>query len=58
MKQILGNSQVTTIAGLALAGLIVAQQLLQEGVTDWWRIALAVGIAVLGRVSADDKKDA
>jgi hypothetical protein len=56
MKSILGNSPITTIAGFILAGLLVAQQMLQEGVTDWWRIALAVGIAILGRVSADDNK--
>jgi hypothetical protein len=56
MKSILGNSPITTIAGFILAGLLVAQQMLQEGVTDWWRIALAVGIAILGRVSADDQK--
>jgi hypothetical protein len=54
MKQIfLGKNPLTTIAGYLLAGLVAAKQLLSEGTTEWYNIALAVGIAILGRVAAD-----
>lgn len=55
MKKIFGESWHTTVAGFILAGLIVAEQMIQEGVMNPWRIGLAVGIAILGRVAGDAK---
>lgn len=54
-QKILGDSPISTIAGFLLAGFVVAQDLLQQGVTDWWRIGLAVGIAIFGRIAGDAK---
>jgi ABC-type enterochelin transport system permease subunit len=56
MKKIFGDSWHTTLAGLLLAGLLVAQDLIDKGVTSRWTIAIAVAIAVLGRVAGDEKK--
>lgn len=53
MKFILGSNPLTSIAGYIVAGLLVAQQLLTAGETSWLKIGIAVGIAVLGRVSGD-----
>lgn len=50
---ILGKSPFTSIAGYIVAGLMVAQELLGKGETSYWKIGIAVAIAVLGRVSAD-----
>jgi hypothetical protein len=55
MKQIFGENWHTSLAGYLLAGLMVAEQMVSEGVVNPWRIALAVGIAVLGRVAGDSK---
>ena len=56
MKKIFGDSWHTSLAGLLLAGLLVAQDLINTGVTSRWKIAIAVTIAVLGRVAGDEKK--
>lgn len=56
MKQIFGESWQTTLAGYVLAGLLVAQDLIDTGETSWWKIAISVAIAVLGRVAGDEKK--
>ena len=57
MKKIfLGGSPVSSIAGYALAGLMVAQELMDKGITSWGKIGLAVGVAVLGRIVADNKE--
>jgi hypothetical protein len=56
MKKIFGESWHTTLAGLLVAGLMVAQDLINSGVTSPWKIALAVAIVVLGRVAGDEKK--
>lgn len=53
MKTILGNSPITTIVGLALAGLTAAQTLLQQGQTNYYQIGMAALMAILGRVAAD-----
>ena len=53
MKFLLGSNPLTSIAGYAVAGLLVAQQLLDKGETNWVKIGIAIGIAVLGRVSGD-----
>lgn len=61
MKKIfLGASPVSSIAGYALAGLMVAQELTEKGITNWVKIALAVAVAVLGRIVSDsqEKKEA
>jgi len=58
MKKILGESWHTTLAGLLVAGLMVAQDLINQGVTSPWKIALAVAIVVLGRVAGDESKKA
>ena len=56
MKTLFGESWHTTVSGLVLAGLTVAQDLINTGVTSPWKIAIAVAIAVLGRVAGDEKK--
>lgn len=54
MKSIfLGSNPVTSIIGYIVAGLTVAQDLIQQGETSAWKIALAVALAVLGRVASD-----
>lgn len=55
MKNILGSNPVTSIAGFIVAGLMVAQTLMVAGETNWLKIGIAVGIAVLGRVSGDSQ---
>jgi hypothetical protein len=55
IKTIFGSSPYTTIAGYIVAGLMIAQTMIESGVTNPWRIALAVGIAILGRVAGDEK---
>ena len=56
MKKILGESWHTSLAGYVLAGLMVAQDLIQKGETSEWTIGLAVAIAVLGRLAGDETK--
>lgn len=53
MKILLGGNPLTSIAGYLVAGLVVAQNYLDKGETNWWKIGIAVGIAILGRLSAD-----
>lgn len=53
MKTLLGNSPVTTIVGLALAGLTTADALLKTGSTNYIQIGVAALMAILGRVAAD-----
>ena len=53
MKKILGSNPFTSAAGYLVAGLMVAQTLLEAGETNWLKISIAVAIAILGRISAD-----
>lgn len=56
MKQILlGNSGGTSIIGYLLAGLMAYQDIQKSGDVNWVNIAVAVLIAVLGRMAADAK---
>lgn len=52
-KIILGNSGITSIVGYLLAGLMAFDEATKSGETDWKKIVIAVGIAVLGRAAAD-----
>ena len=57
MKAILGNSPLTSIAGYIVAGLTVAQTMLNDpGHPSYLQIGIAVAIAILGRVSEDSNK--
>ena len=56
MKNILGSNPLTSIAGYLVAGLLVAQEMLTTGETSWLKIAIAVSVAVLGRVAGDTAK--
>lgn len=56
MKFIFGSNPITSVIGYVIAGLTVAQDLMQSGETSAWKIGLAVALAVLGRVSADSGK--
>lgn len=53
MKALFGTSKWTSIIGYIIAGLIVVQDMTQAGETSWFKISLAVLIAVGGRISAD-----
>jgi hypothetical protein len=54
MKKIfIGSSPVSSIAGYALAALMIIQDMTSAGETNWTKIAIAVLIAVLGRVVKD-----
>ncbi|MBV7529050.1 hypothetical protein [Chitinophaga sp. sic0106] len=55
-KVLLGNSSITSVIGYLVAGLVVLDDMLKAGETSWLRIAVAVAIAILGRVSADSGK--
>ena len=56
MKLIFGNSPITSILGYLIAGLVVIEQSLQAGETNWFTIAVAVLTALLGRKAADAEK--
>jgi hypothetical protein len=56
MEKIFGQDWKTTLAGLIFAGLTVAQQYIEQGVVSPWRIGIAVGIAVMGRLAGDATK--
>jgi hypothetical protein len=53
MKNILGSSPVSSIAGYFLAGLLILQEMTSEGETSWTKISVAIAIAVLGRIAKD-----
>lgn len=53
---ILGKSPVTSILGYVAAAVIILQEQLESGVTDWKTIAIAVFVGIFGRVSGDSKK--
>lgn len=55
MSKIWGESWKTTLAGAILAGLMVLQEYLDKDSVSSTKIAIAVIIAVLGRLAADDK---
>lgn len=55
MSKIWGESWKTTLAGAILAGLMVLQEYLDKDTVSSTKIAIAVVIAVLGRLAADDK---
>lgn len=52
-KNLLGANPITSIIGYLLAGLTTADALLKSGDTNYLQIGIAVGLAILGRVSAD-----
>jgi VanZ family protein len=56
MKLIFGNSPITSILGYLIAGLVVVEQSLQAGETNWVSIGVAVLTALLGRKAADAEK--
>lgn len=56
MKLIFGNSPITSILGYLIAGLVVVEQALQAGETNWVSISVAVLTALLGRKAADAEK--
>lgn len=56
MKLIFGNSPITSIIGYLIAGLVVVEQALQAGETNWVTISVAVLTALLGRKAADAEK--
>lgn len=56
IQTIFGKSSLTSIVGYLLAGLMTVDELTKAGETSWFKIAIAVGIAILGRVSADASK--
>ena len=56
MKLIFGNSPITSILGYLIAGLVVIEQSLQAGETNWVSISVAVLTALLGRKAADAEK--
>lgn len=56
MKLIFGNSPITSILGYLIAGLVVIEQSLSAGETNWVSISVAVLTALLGRKAADAEK--
>ena len=56
MKFIFGNSPITSILGYLIAGLVVIEQSLAAGETNWVSIGVAVLTALLGRKAADAEK--
>ena len=56
MKLIFGNSPITSILGYLIAGLVVIEQSLIAGETNWVSIGVAVLTALLGRKAADAEK--
>jgi hypothetical protein len=56
MKLIFGNSPITSILGYLIAGLVVIEQSLVAGETNWVSIGVAVLTALLGRKAADAEK--
>ncbi len=57
MKHLLGNHPITSVTGYLLAALTAIQELIQPGEINWIKISIAVGIAILGRASADASKN-
>lgn len=57
MSKIWGESWKTTLAGAILAGLMVLQEYMDKDSVSSTKIAIAVVIAVLGRLAADDKSN-
>jgi hypothetical protein len=57
MKSILGDSWKTSLVGAILAGLTVYQEYLKTGSVSNSQIAIAVAIAILGRLMADATKE-
>jgi hypothetical protein len=57
-KIFFGSSPLTSIIGYVASALITIDELTSAGETNWFRITLAVAIAILGRVQKDsDGKD-
>lgn len=56
MKLIFGNSPITSILGYLIAGLVVVEQSLRAGETNWVSISVAILTALLGRKAVDSKK--
>lgn len=56
LTTILGKSPLTSILGLAAGALIIIQEQLESGVTEWKTIAIAILVGVFGRVTADSNK--
>lgn len=53
---ILGKSPLTSILGFVAAAVIILQEQLESGVSDWKTIAIAILVGVFGRVTADSNK--
>lgn len=53
---ILGKSPLTSILGYVAAAVIILQEQLESGITDWKTIAIAILVGVFGRVTADSNK--
>lgn len=56
MKKLFGESWMSSLAGYILAGLTVAQEMIEKGDISPIKLAIAIFIAVLGRVVADGNK--
>ncbi len=52
----IGGSPRTSIISYVLAAMVVAQDLYSSNNRNPWAYVFAVGIAVLGRITADEKK--
>lgn len=57
MSKILGESWKTTLVGAILAGLMVLQEFLAKDEVSTTKVLIAVTIAVLGRLAADEKSN-
>jgi len=57
MKYLLGNHPITSVTGYLLAALMAIQEVTQSGEINCMKITIAVGIAILGRASADASKN-
>lgn len=56
MKNFLGSSPRTTIAGIILAGLYALQTAILTQPVQWYNVAIVVAIAVLGRLAGDSSE--
>lgn len=55
MSKIWGESWKTTLVGAVLAGLMVLQEFLDKDEVSTSKILIAVTIAILGRLAADER---
>lgn len=57
MKRIFGSSWKTSLIGLLSAISLIVQDYLERGVTDIYRIIMAIFVYLLGRFAADNSKN-